>query len=100
MPDRSFLHLLGLWILSVSAMDHIYGAYTAVFGITVLLFALGLWIRKSWGWFGTVFTLLFVIVADALTLLNLPSIPGIPKLAATAEIGYRVIVLFYLRKMK
>jgi hypothetical protein len=54
-------------------------------------------VGKSWGWFGTVSTLLFVIVADALTLLNFPSIP---KLAAAAEIGYRVFVLLYLRKMK
>jgi hypothetical protein len=57
-------------------------------------------VGKSWGWFGTVSTLLFVIVADALTLLNFPSIPSIPKLAAGAEIGYRVFVLLYLRKMK
>jgi hypothetical protein len=57
-------------------------------------------VGKSWGWFGTVSTLLFVIVADALTLLNFPSVPGIPKLAAAAEIGYRVFVLLYLRKMK
>jgi hypothetical protein len=49
---------------------------------------------------GTISTLLFVIVADALTLLNFPSILGIPELAAAAEIGYSVFVLLYLRKMK
>jgi len=86
----------GLWLLSVSAMDCTYSVYTTVFGLAVLVFAVGLWIGKSWGWFGTVITLLFVTIADALTLLNLPSIPSIPKFAAMAEIVYGVIVLLYL----
>jgi hypothetical protein len=46
------------------------------------------------------FHLTFVIVADVLTLLNLPRIPGISKLAAAAEIGYSVFVLLCFRKMK
>jgi len=86
----------GLWLLSGTAMDYIYRIYTTVFGLTTLFFSFGLWIRKSWGWFGTVSTLLFVAIADALTLLNLPSISGIPKFAAAAEIVYSVIVLLYL----
>ena len=86
----------GLWLLSGTAMDYIYRIYTTVFGLTTLFFSFGLWIRKSWGWFGTVSTLLFVAIADTLTLLNLPSISGIPKFAAAAEIVYSVIVLLYL----
>jgi hypothetical protein len=39
---------------------------------------------------------MLVTVADALTPINLPSIPGIPKFAAVAEISYSVIVLLYL----
>jgi membrane protein YdbS with pleckstrin-like domain len=77
-------------------MDYIYGIYTTVFGVMTLLFALGFWIQKDFGWIGTFATLLFVAVADALTLLNLPSVPGIPKFAAVAEIAYSVIVLLYL----
>ncbi len=83
----------GLWLLSISMMDYIYSIYTVFFGLAALFFAFGLWIRKGWGWFGTVSTLLFVTIADALTLLNLPSIP---KFAAAAEIVYSVILLLYL----
>lgn len=77
-------------------MEFLYSLYTTVFGIVTLLFALGLWKGDSWGWFGTVSTLLFVTVADVLTLLDLPSIPGIPKFAAFAETAYSVILLLYL----
>ena len=77
-------------------MDFLYSVYTTVFGLLSLLFALGFWKGKSWGWFGTVTTLLFVTIADALTLLNFPSIPGIPEVAAVAEIAYSLILLLYL----
>ena len=91
------IHLFfGLWLLSASFTEWIYSAYTTVFGLLSLIFALGLWVRKSWGWLGTVSILLFVTVADALTLLNLPSIPGIPKSAGFAEIAYSIILLLYL----
>jgi hypothetical protein len=90
----------GLWLLSFSLTDYAYSVYTISFGIATLLFAFGLWIKKSWGWFGTVSTLLFVTIADSLTLLNLPSISGIPKFAAAVEIVYNLILLFYLRKIK
>ena len=76
--------------------DYIYSLYTVFFGLATLLFAFGLWIGKGWGWFGTVSTLTFIVIADALTLLNLPSIPGIPKFVAVAEIIYSLIVLLYL----
>ena len=81
-------------------MDYLYDVYTTVFGLMALLFALGLWMGKSWGWFGTVSILLFVTVADVLTLLNLPSIPGIPKFAAVAEIAYSAMLLLYLFQLR
>jgi hypothetical protein len=99
----------GLWLLSVPILDSInsilpplvlneyaYSVYTTVFGVLTLLFIIGIWLEKKWGWFGTVFTSFFVTLVDSLTLLNLPSIPGIPKFAAFAEIVYSVILLLYL----
>ena len=77
-------------------MNYWYSVYTTVFGLISLLFAFGFWMGKNWGWFGTVITLLFVTFAGALTLLDLPSIPGIPKFAAVSEIAYSVILLLYL----
>ncbi|MCW4054284.1 MAG: hypothetical protein NWE84_05115 [Candidatus Bathyarchaeota archaeon] len=95
------VHLIfGLWLLSISMMEHIYSIYTVFFGLATLLFALGLWTRKGWGWFGTVLTFTFVVIADALTLLNLPSIPGIPKFATVIEIVYSVIILLYLYRLR
>ena len=57
---------------------------------------MGIWITGFWRYFGTALTLIFVVIADALMPLNLPSIPGIPKFAVTAEIFYIVIILLYL----
>lgn len=73
-----------------------YDIYTLVFGLLVLLFAAFVWQGKEAGWIGTVAVSLFVIVADSLTLLDLPSIPGIPKFAGFTEIGYSVVVVVYL----
>ncbi len=74
----------------------VYGVYTVVFGLFTLIFAWGVWLGERWGWVGTVAVSLFVTAADALTLLGLPSIPGIPKLAGVAEILYSLMVLLYL----
>jgi uncharacterized membrane protein (DUF2068 family) len=82
--------------ISSAQLPEIYSIYTLAFGLLTLIFTYGLWLGKNWGWNGTVAVSTFVIVADALALLNLPSIPGIPKLAATAEIIYSFIVLLYL----
>ncbi len=91
------IHVLsGSWLLSLSNINYVYSLYTAIFGVFTLLFAFGLWNRRSYGWIGTFATLLFVTVADVLTIIDLPSIPGISKLAGAAEIAYSVIVLFYL----
>ena len=73
-----------------------YDFYTIAFGLLVLVFALFIWRGKKLGWSGTIIVSVFVIVADALTLLGLPSIPGIPKFAAPTEIVYSVFVVFYL----
>ena len=45
---------------------------------------------------GTVAIAVFVIAADAFTLLDLPSVPGIPKFAGYGEITYSILLLLYL----
>ena len=106
-----FIHVVfGFWLLSAprfepsagilgsSSIPDIYSIYTIVFGCLALLFAGLLWLQKCAGWVGTFAVLSFVIVADLLTLLDLPSIPGIPKSACYGEITYSVIIIFYLLK--
>ena len=73
-----------------------YDVYTFVFGLLTLVFAVSIWRGKQAGWAGTVVVSLFVIAADSLTILNLPSIPGIPKFPALTEILYSLLVVFYL----
>ena len=67
-----------------------------VFGLLVMVFAGFIWQSKKSGWIGTIVVSLFVTAADALTVANLPSIPGIPKFAAPTEIGYSIVVIIYL----
>jgi hypothetical protein len=104
-----FVHVVfGFWLLvaswaaplvgvvgSFSAGD-IYSIYTIIFGFLTLLFAVPLWLQKRWGWVGTFAVLIFVVAADSLTLLDLPSIPGIPKFAGFGEITYSILVIAYL----
>jgi hypothetical protein len=95
----------GFWLLSApmvvpffgaeTAMD-IYSVYTIAFGLLTLAFTYALWMEKLWGFLGTVAVSLFVIAADVLALLDLPSVPGIPKVAGFGEIGYSALVLVYL----
>ncbi len=73
-----------------------YDIYTLVFGLLVVVFSVLIWQGKWAGWVGTVVVSLFVIVADSLALLDLPTVPGIPKGPAFAEIAYSVIILYYL----
>jgi hypothetical protein len=73
-----------------------YDFYTIAFGLLVLVFAIFIWRGKKIGWSGTIVVSVFVSVADVLTLIGLPSIPGIPKFAAPTEIVYSVFVVFYL----
>ncbi len=74
----------------------VYDIYTITFGFAASIFAFGIWSRKLWGKLGTIVMSLFVTVADLLTLLDLPSVPGIPKSAAFPEILYSVFIIFYL----
>ncbi len=74
----------------------IYDFYTIIFSALTIVFAMFIWNGKKLGWVGTVAIAMFVIVADSLTLLDLPSIPGIPKFAGFGEITYSVLVLGYL----
>lgn len=74
----------------------VYDVYTFFFGLLGLVFAVFLWRGEKVGWVGTVGVSFFVIVADCLVLLDLPSIPGIPTLPAYAEIAYSVLVVGYL----
>jgi hypothetical protein len=74
----------------------IYALYTIIFSVLTVVFAVFIWNGKKLGWVGTVAVALFVIIADSLTLLNLPSIPGIPKFAGFGEIAYSVLVVGYL----
>jgi hypothetical protein len=101
-----FIHVVfGFWLFSAPRLVpffgstpglDIYSVYTVVFGLLTLTFTYGLWKEKSWGWLGTVAVSIFVTSADSLALLDLPSIPGIPKFAGFGEITYSVLVLLYL----
>jgi hypothetical protein len=103
-----FIHVIfGFWLLTSPqgapmgiigplATTDIYSIYTIVFSVLTLIFAVLLWLQKRLGWIGTFGVLVFVIVADSLTLLDLPSVPGIPKFAGYGEITYSVLVILYL----
>ena len=73
-----------------------YDIYTLMYGLLILVFAVFFWQGKKAGWIGTVLVSLFVIIADSLTVLDLPSVPGVPKGPAFAEITYSLLVIFYL----
>lgn len=83
--DISFLHPTIL-----------YDIYTLIFGLLTLVFAVFIWQGKKAGWTGSIAVSMFVIVADTLTVLNLPSVPGIPMFAPPVEIPYGIVVILYL----
>ena len=92
--------LIGVLLIAFGASilqaTEAYNVYTLVFGLLVMVFAVFIWQGKKAGWIGTIAVSLFVTVVDALTVSNLPSIPGIPKFAAPTEIGYSILVIIYL----
>ncbi|MGA2682860.1 MAG: hypothetical protein ABSF44_13790 [Candidatus Bathyarchaeia archaeon] len=95
------IHLLiGLTLLAAEILNSqvsiAYDVYTVACGSLVLVFTMYVWQGKKVGWIGTYMVLLFVIASDTLTVLGLPSIPGIPSFAAPTEIGYSIIVIVYL----
>ena len=75
-----------------------YDIYTIFFGVLVTVFAFLIWQGNKLGWVGTISVLVFVSIADTLTLLDLPSVPGIPKPPAFVEIIYSLIIIFYLSR--
>jgi hypothetical protein len=81
---------------SSQTTNAIYCSYTIIFGFAVAVLAIGIWFRKKVGFYGTIATSLFVITVDSLALLDLPSIPGIPKAAASFEIIYSLLITAYL----
>ena len=82
--------------LLVLGIPEIYSVYTVIFSVLVIVFAYGMWKTMRIGWIGTVAVSIFVISADSLALLDLPTIPGIPKFAGFGEITYSVIAIIYL----
>ncbi len=90
------LMLLAFENLSFTQTTVVYDVYTIVFGLLTVVFAVFIWQGKKTGWVGTIAVSLFVIVADSLTLLDLPSIPGIPKFAGFGEITYSLLIIVYL----
>ena len=91
-----FGFLLLAFQLSILQTTVAYDIYTIVFGLLTSVFAVFIWQGKKWGWIGTIAVSIFVSVADALAILNLPSIPGIPKFAAPTEIVYSIVIMVYL----
>lgn len=94
------LLLLAYENLSFLPTTAVYDVYTFIFGLLVLVLAVLIWQSRKIGWIGTIAVSLFVIVADSLTLLDLPSIPGIPKFAGFTEIVYSILVVGYLLQAK
>lgn len=90
------LLLLGFEDFSNLKATVAYDVYTFVFGLLVVVFAVLVWQGKKAGWVGTVAVLLFVVLADSLALLDLPTVPGMPKLPAAVEIAYSVLIVGYL----
>jgi hypothetical protein len=95
------IHLIIGLLLSVTPVPIMqatvaYDIYTVMFGLLVIVFAVFVWQGKKAGWIGTMAVMFFVAIADSLVVLNLPSVPGIPKFAAPTEIAYSVVIIVYL----
>ena len=91
----------GLWLFSGENLSGIpatgaYDVYTFIFGLLTLGFAVLIWQGKKTGWAGMIAVSLFEIAVDSLVVLNLPSIPGVPKFPVYTEIPYSVLVVYYL----
>jgi hypothetical protein len=102
------IHLFfGFWLLATNLAssvgletNFVYSVYTIAFGTTASILTFGIWIGKNWGSFGTIALLLFVIGVDLMAVLDLPTVPGVPKFAAGAEILYSTLISLYLLKLR
>jgi hypothetical protein len=90
------LLLLGSELSVGTQVSSAYSIYTAVFGVLTFIFAVLIWQGNKLGWAGTIAVSVFVIIADTLTVLKLPSILGIPLFASAGEIPYSLFVILYL----
>jgi hypothetical protein len=90
------LRLLAYEDLSALPATAVYGSYTFMFGVLVIVFAYGIWLSKKVGWFGTIAVSVFVIIADSSAFLGSPIIPGTPVSPAAAEICYSSILIAFL----
>ncbi len=86
--------VLGSYVSITSSS--VFSFYTLIYGILTLLFNYLLWKGKRLGWIGTVAVSLFVIIADALAVLDLLTFLGIIKTAAIVEIPYSLVTVLYL----
>jgi hypothetical protein len=82
--------------VAFSVTPLVYSIYTSAYGLLTLLFTYLLWAGKRAGWIGTAAVSSFVILADSLTVLDLLSVLGIPRLAAVGEIPLSMLVIAYL----
>jgi len=83
-------------LLMLLSKTSYYNVYTLAFGLAVLILSYELWNGSNLGRYGTITASAFVAIADSLTILNLPSIPGIPKFAAYFETIYCLFVIVYI----
>ena len=99
----------GFWLLTSSQSitsffsmetSTIYGIYTIAFGFGAAILGYGIWLERNWGSFGTIALSLLVIIIDSLAVLDLPTIPGVPKFAALTEMLYSIVVSAYLLELK
>ena len=90
--------VLGSYVPFASASNaaSVFSFYTLVYGILTLLFTYLLWNGKRLGWIGSVAVAVFVIIADALTVVDLLTFLGIVKTAAILEIPYSLVTVLYL----
>jgi len=95
----------GFWLLTASQSitpffslesSTIYCIYTITFGLGTAILSCGIWLQRNWGPLGTIALSMFVVIVDSLAVLDLPTIPGVPKFAALTEILYSIVVSAYL----
>ena len=82
-------------VFAVTEITLLFGVYSLLYGLLVLVFAYGLWTGNRWGWIGTTILCIFVVVEASSTLL-LTLIQGVPMSARIVDITYSFVVLLYI----